>query len=168
MLKRRPSMALVLLLALFAIAPALGAAEPAAQGGCDPAANVFAADTLGFPMLAVQGEVPETGIGNPGEQSVCNAQCWDGSYVSCWGTSCTARDSSCSSGHRGYCYGSSTGYRYCPPCPCASQCSASTTCANGSTVSCSGCSGDCYSIKNCYAYCDGVYHWCPNPPLCPV
>lgn len=167
MLKRHPSILVIVALGLVAVAPVVRAAEPVVQGDCDPAAGVFAADSLGLPMLAVDGGAVETGIGDPGQQSVCNAQCWDGSYVTCWGTSCTARDSSCP-GQRGYCYGSSTGYRYCPPCPCTSPCSATALCSNGSKVSCSGCSGDCYAINNCYAYCDGVYHWCPNPPTCPV
>lgn len=56
-------------------------------------------------------------------------------------------------------------------CQGCSGCSATASCANagGGSVSCTGTSQDCYAIDDCYAYCDGIYTWCPNPPLpCPV
>jgi hypothetical protein len=35
-------------------------------------------------------------------------------------------------------------------------------------VSCSGTTGDCFSVSKCYAYCDGVYHFCPSHGICPL
>ena len=47
------------------------------------------------------------------------ADCWNGSTVTCTGSFGFGRDSNCSSNQRGYCYGTTTGYRYCPVCPTA-------------------------------------------------
>jgi hypothetical protein len=50
-------------------------------------------------------------------------------------------------------------------------CTATASCANagGGSVSCTGTSGDCYAIDDCYAYCDGQYHYCASPPhICPI
>lgn len=53
---------------------------------------------------------------------------------------------------------------------CTTSCTASASCANsgGGFVSCSG-TADCFEVDDCYAYCDGQYHFCPNaPPFCPL
>jgi hypothetical protein len=34
-------------------------------------------------------------------------------------------------------------------------------------VFCSG-TTECFSVTNCYAYCDGVYHWCARHGVCPL
>lgn len=49
-------------------------------------------------------------------------------------------------------------------------CSATASCsgAGGGSVSCNG-TNDCFSVDNCYAYCDGQYNYCPSPPgICPL
>jgi hypothetical protein len=58
----------------------------------------------------------------------------------------------------------------CPP-PPPPTCSATASCANagGGSVSCSGTTNDCFAFDDCYAYCDGQYYFCPNPPgVCPL
>jgi hypothetical protein len=55
----------------------------------------------------------------------------------------------------------------CEPPP---SCSAVASCsgAGGGTAFCSGTS-DCFSVDGCYAYCDGIYNYCPSPPgICPL
>jgi hypothetical protein len=50
------------------------------------------------------------------------------------------------------------------------MCDATASCANagGGSVFCSGTS-DCFAVDNCYAYCDGQYNYCANPPgICPL
>lgn len=54
---------------------------------------------------------------------------------------------------------------------CVQQCTVTADCsgAGGGTRSCSGTCAGSFKVDNCYAYCDGNYYWCPNPPLpCPV
>jgi hypothetical protein len=95
----------------------------------------------------------------------CSASCWDGSSRTCNGSSCSATDSFCPS-QRGYCWSDAEGYKYCPA--CNTTCYASTTCSNGSQVSCQGTSGDCFSVYQCYAHCDSQYYLCPSTPSsCP-
>ncbi|HSL83441.1 MAG TPA: hypothetical protein VLF66_11740, partial [Thermoanaerobaculia bacterium] len=53
------------------------------------------------------------------------------------------------------------------------SCSATASCANagGGSVSCTGTTGDCFSVIDCYAYCDGQYYFCPDPGgglICPL
>lgn len=154
------------LLVVFAVA-LLGLAAPLAAGdaGCAPLVSSQAPGPLAPLPLVMPVAAKGGSIGGPSEQSVCNAQCESG-YVTCWGTSCSATDRSCP-GQQGYCWGSSTGYQYCPT-SCPTTCSADALCSNGSHVSCSGSSGDCFAVDDCYAYCDGQYHMCPNtPPICP-
>ena len=148
----------IAILLLVGLATAAMAAD-AAPASCQKIpGTVTAAVQDNFLFQAAGGE-----IGNPGEQSVCSAYCWDGSTASCYGTSCSAVDSSCPS-QRGYCTGSSSGTRYCPACPC----SATASCPGGGSVSCTGTSG-CFAINNCYASCNGTLHWCPNPKYpCPI
>jgi hypothetical protein len=95
-------------------------------------------------------------------KSTTIAHCWDGSTVTCTGSSSSGVDSNCGAGQRGYCTGTDTGTIYCPLC----FCSATVTCSNGSHVSCSGTS-DCFSVAKCYASCDGVLHWCASHGVCP-
>jgi hypothetical protein len=148
----------VMVLMLSAL-PALAA--PAGEAP-DPLAAIFAASPDGacaLPMASKPG-LP----GGVGEASTCTAHCQDGSTRTCTGTSCTAVDWSCPLS--GYCWSNSEGYKYCPAASC--PCYASTTCSNGSHVSCQGTNNDCYSVNHCYAYCDGVYHLCPNVGNCPL
>jgi len=100
-------------------------------------------------------------------KSLSTAHCWDGSTVTCTGTSSSAVDSNCASGQRGYCTGTDTGTINCPACP---SCTATATCSNGSTVSCTSAPGytGCFALKNCYADCGGALVWCSPHPSCPV
>lgn len=53
---------------------------------------------------------------------------------------------------------------------CTTMCTASASCSNagGGFVSCSG-TDECFEIDDCYAYCDGQYHFCSDPPgICPL
>ncbi|HYO13513.1 MAG TPA: hypothetical protein VE685_09995 [Thermoanaerobaculia bacterium] len=55
--------------------------------------------------------------------------------------------------------------------PPPTSCSAFASCFNagGGSVSCSGTSGDCFSVDDCYAFCDGQYFFCPSPQgICPL
>ena len=100
-------------------------------------------------------------------KAYATAYCWDGTSRTCSGTTVSAVDSRCSVNQRGYCTGSSTGTLYCPVCP-AQTCSAYTQCSPSGSRSCTGTSGDCFSVHNCYAYCDGNYYLCPSTPnVCP-
>jgi hypothetical protein len=47
-------------------------------------------------------------------------------------------------------------------------CVAQAQCSTGGPVSCSG--SRCIKLDWCYAWCDGVYHWCAPPPgiYCPL
>jgi hypothetical protein len=102
-------------------------------------------------------------------KSTSIAHCNDGSTVTCTGTTTTAVDANCAAGQRGYCTGSS-GTIYCPACPTGGGCTATATCSNGSTVSCTSAPGytGCFGLKNCYADCGGALVWCSPHPSCPV
>jgi len=158
---------------LTAVVVACAFAAPAFAGGaptdpgCQPAVG---AAGLFEPSLAfLAGGNGKGGGKGGGEEAICSALCYDGSYVTCSGTSCNATDNTCStSGGRGSCYGSSTGNRYCPKCP-SSGCTVTATCSSGGSVSCTGSCSDSFAFNDCYAYCDGVFHWCSNPPpYCPL
>jgi hypothetical protein len=82
----------------------------------------------------------------PVTSGTCTADCGDGSYVSCTGTSCSALDSSCPS-QRGYCWSSAEGYKYCPICPYCDQ------------FNC-GCEGQACTKNSQCGTCDG------NPCMC--
>ncbi|HEV2851274.1 MAG TPA: hypothetical protein VHC97_00565 [Thermoanaerobaculia bacterium] len=137
---------------------------------CSLAARAASPDPLAEARAAIFAPAPETGAPAQAEEvaarhrlnvkSTCTATCRDGSTVSCYGTTCSAVNAACSSGQRGYCTGTSTGTIYCPACP--TNCSARATCSPSGSVSCSGTSGDCFSVNNCYAYCDGNYYLCPH------
>lgn len=144
-------------------------ALPALAASPDPAAEAaLAAIFAPAPALSVQPQAQDAAArrGLP-TKSTSIANCWDGSTVTCTGTSSSAVNSSCPS-QRGYCTGTSSGTIYCPVCP-TGGCTATAQCANGSTVSCTGAAaGDCFALRNCYADCGGPLVWCPNHPSCPV
>jgi len=118
------------------------------------------AGTTGFLVQASHGG----SIPDPGEETVCNARCDDGSYVTCWGTSCSAYDSNCNNNFKGYCTGTSTGRRDCTAsCTPTPVCSASQTCSGGTYISCTSYNAnDCFSFQDCWVYCDGQYTLCPG------
>jgi hypothetical protein len=151
----------LLMFALCAL-PALAAPDPAASAA-------FAAIFAPAPEVGAQPQAQDVAArqGLP-TKSTSTANCWNGSTVTCSGTTSSAVDSACP-GQRGYCTGTSSGTINCPACP-TTGCTASTTCSPSGSVSCSGASGssDCFSVRNCYAYCDGVYHFCPSHGTCPL
>jgi hypothetical protein len=110
--------------------------EPAAPAPAAPPSPVEAPALCPAPAASPVGP-PELAFS--ATTAICSANCWCGADVECSGASCYAVDSSCPA-QRGYCWGSTTGYRYCPQC-----CSASTPCfkyegkgcaPNGSTIPC--------------------------------
>lgn len=147
-----------LVLVLFALPVLADSASPAPE----LRAAIFAAPagTCAPPAVEKGGLTRKGGL--PGAESVCTAHCQDGSTRTCSGTSCSATDSSCPS-QQGYCWSNSEGYKYCPVCQQA-PCYTSTTCLDGSQVSCYGTPGTCFSVYQCYAHCDGQYHLCPSTP----
>jgi hypothetical protein len=161
-MRRSLAVALILLAGSFAIL---------APANADPAATTEAfLASLAAPLPEADPAAlkPEGGA----SRAWVTAYCWDGSSVSCSGSSVSATDSNCAAGERGSCWGSSTGTRLCPACPSGGGafCSTVTQCANGSTVTCSG-DYDCFSMTNCYAECDWGTSvvWCPGaqPWNCP-
>jgi hypothetical protein len=53
---------------------------------------------------------------------------------------------------------------------CQPTCDATASCsgAGGGIAFCSG-TTDCFAVDGCYAYCDGIYNYCPSPPgICPL
>ncbi len=161
--------ALPLAVALLAAAPVLAAGPaPTPVAATAPMGHFVPPDQA--PLFAALAPAPARAahggdVGNPGALGTCVADCWDGSHVTCTGSSCSEVDSSCGAGQRGYCYGTDTGYRYCPVCQ-GGSCHAETTCSGGGSVSCDGGPG-CFSVYHCYAYCDDQYHLCPNATNCP-
>lgn len=137
---------------------------PAGAQACQQPASAVAGGAIA--QAEVQGSGGE--ISGPGAQADCYAQCKDGSYLKCSGSTCNATDTDCSTGTSGSCYGSDTGWKYCnDTCEPTVVCSAWAKCANagGGSVSCQSYGADdCYAIDDCYAYCDGTYHMCPSPP----
>jgi len=143
---------------VLTVVTAVPVAAQSATSNCQPSTQAIVGD-LGFLFAAAGG-----GIDNPGTQSTCNALCQNGSYVTCWGTSCSAVDANCPT-QRGYCTGSATGTKYCPVCTC----SATASCPDGSTVSCTGTGSSCFGFNGCYVSCNGRETWCANPKgPCPV
>ena len=150
-----PLVTAVSVLAVLAAGPAV-ASSPDSTTGCQPAVAPAAS---GFLYQAASSP-----IDGPSAQSVCNAECQDGSFITCWGASCTATDASCPS-QRGSCWGTDTGTRYCPVCTC----SATASCPDGSSVSCTGTGNNCFAINGCYVSCNGHLTWCANPKgPCPI
>lgn len=157
MRKHLPVLALIVVAAAMA-APAVAAEAPF----CGQRASAGGPDLAGAPPPFFTG-----GLRDPSPAGDCSADCWDGSTVSCSGTSCSAHDSACP-GVRGECWGSSTGTRYCPVCP-NSQCNAYAVCSGSGPVTCTGSSPQsCQELDYCWVICDWNYTFCPNPdPNCP-
>lgn len=146
---------------LFFVLALCALASPAVAAD---AASTACATDLAAPIAGAGVEAPLFlgGLPDASEQSTCYARCANGSSISCWGTSCSAQDSQCSSGgSNGSCWGSSSGSRSCGSCP-STGCSATATCNGGGTVSCTGSNNDCFAVNGCYASCNGQYTWCPN------
>lgn len=150
------------------VAPDVAAAQPAAScGDVATEASMDLVDLLGLDP-ADSGRVETT--------STCTATCWDGTTRTCTGNTCTAQDSRCKVGERGYCVADGGLRNNCPPC-LGRACSTSTTCDNGGTAACTG-YNNCFSVSGCYAYCeaaddspgDGFYVWCigESPATCPL
>ena len=163
-MKKSLSLGTALLALVFCALPALAApADPAADAAL---AAIFSPDPApGAPAqpqdVAERGSLPT--------KSTSIANCWDGSTVTCTGTSSSAVNSNCAAGQRGSCTGTTSGTIYCPVCPTGTGCTATAQCANGSSVSCTGpAPGDCFALRNCYADCGGPLVWCPNHPSCPL
>jgi hypothetical protein len=158
-MKKAVLLGVSLLMFAFCALPALAAPDPAAA---------FAAIFAPAPEVSAQPQAQDVAArrGLP-TKSTSTANCWDGSTVTCTGTSSSAVNSNCSGGQRGYCTGTDTGTINCPACP---GCSATAVCSNGSTVSCTSAPGysGCFGLRNCYADCGGALVWCPNHPSCPV
>jgi hypothetical protein len=151
------------LLFAFCALPLLAAPDPAASAA-------FAAIFAPAPEVSAQPQAQDVAArrGLP-TKSTSTANCWDGSTVTCTGTSSSAVNSNCAAGQRGYCTGTTTGTIYCPVCSTGTGCTATAVCSNGSTVSCTGSTaGGCFALRNCYADCGGPLVWCPNHPSCPV
>lgn len=146
-----------LALAAMGAAPAAAAADASA---CTPASTAAVVSADGSLEEAVE---TSDGIG---AASTCTADCWDGSTVTCDGSSCSAVNSDCDPNMvRGYCEADGT-KKHCPPCE---ECRATASCLNGSSVSCTG-QSHCAEVNSCYAFCDGVEYWCfdADPNTCPV
>lgn len=120
--------------ALDAATTAVAAAEPGASCATGLAGTVWT--------------LPDAGA-----QGGCTAQCWDGSQLQCEGTYCTKWDSACYS-EQGRCYGSESGWLYCPTCatscpgkPCdyydGQSCTTSVTCY-GEPPGCSSYTCNCF------------------------
>ncbi len=138
----------LLTVALCLLAVPVLAAQPApTQAPATPGAPAFVAALMPAPLAEAT-------------TSVCTANCWDGSTVTCSGTTCTAVDSACSSGQNGYCYGSDTDLRSCPTCSTHQICKPSCDDLNGQ--SCAS-AGTCYD-STCRAYtcpCRNGHYLCP-------
>ena len=96
-------------------------------------------------------------------RSTSPAYCWDGSSVTCTGSSTSAVDSNCAGGQQGSCWGSSSGTRYCPACP--PTCSAFTYCPNGQLLACSG-TQECVKSEGCWVMCDYQWQGCSEQLIC--
>lgn len=145
-------------------------ALPALAASPDPLTTARAAIFAPAPVVDAQPQAQEAAArGRLAVKSTSIANCWDGSTVTCTGTSSSAVNSNCSAGQQGYCTGTTTGTIYCPACP-TGGCTATATCSNGTTVSCTSAPGytGCFGLKNCYADCGGALVWCSPHPSCPV
>ena len=111
--------------------------------------------------------LPDTGIPTPQNRAIiCSANCWDGSNVSCQGNTCHFVNSNCAAGERGYCDGTLTGTRSCPPCP--TPCTARATCSPSGSVKCTSYLNNCFAVDKRYAECDGILHFCTQHGTCPI
>jgi len=94
---------LTVALCLLAV-PVLAAPPAPAQAPATQASPAFIAALMPAPLAEAT-------------TSVCVAHCWDGSTVTCTGTSCNATDSSCTA-VQGNCWSNVEGTKYCPQCIC--------------------------------------------------
>lgn len=162
---------LVLPALLFTLAAPVAAETPALQD-CGPSLAFLGAESPEAVLFGAE-PAPQRGgsIGQPGALSTCTAQCGDGSTVTCSGETCSAHDTNCDIGEDGYCEGTESGRKDCPPDSCPEQCF--TRCWDGSVVSCEGydtcttTSSDCESgvRGQCYGDVSGT-NQCPYCPLC--
>lgn len=144
-----------LLVATAALAALPGLAEEQPVAACQPVTAEAITAVAVSPEGADQAR-KGNGVGGVETQSTCQASCWNGTSVSCSGSSCSAYDSSCGNGFRGYCTGSTSGTKYCPVCP---GCTANATCPFGSSISCTG-TYECQEYPDCWVSCDGVVTEC--------
>lgn len=152
----RRNLVQTLFIGLFVLAVAPVGAAPAAIADaptCSPVSTTAPASPDGLLQPAI---ATSDGIG---AASDCTADCWDGSSVTCGGSTCSAQDSNCSVGVQGYCEDGS-GTTFCPAC----QCYASTLCPGGGPANAIDCSGEtyCNEASGCWVHCDGVTTWCPG------
>jgi hypothetical protein len=94
--------------------------------------------------------------------SVCTASCGQmggTASVSCPGA-CTAVDQNCENGQQGYAQCLPTGQtQWCNPCV---ECSAQTSCPDGTVLECSGYTRVCQGAPLCYVWCGGYHIFCPG------
>lgn len=140
-------------------------ALPALAAPADPAEEALAAIFAPAPELGAPAQ--QDAAKRPGitSKSLCTANCWDGSTVSCSGNTCSATNSNCSAGQRGSC--TADGVTTLCPVPCQG-CTVTATCLPSGSVSCSSSNNDCFKVNRCYVECDGVMHWCPSHGTCPL
>lgn len=93
--------------------------------------------------------------------ATCTAACGQmGGTASVTCSSCIAVDQDCESGEQGYAQCLTTGQiQYCNPCV---QCSAQTTCPDGTVLQCTGYTGVCQGDPLCYVWCGGYHIFCPG------
>lgn len=163
-MKKAVLLGVSLLMFAFCALPALAAPEPAASAA-------FAAIFAPAPEVSAQPRAQDVAArrGLP-TKSTSTANCWDGSTVTCTGTSSSAVNSNCSAGQRGYCTGTDTGTINCPACPTPPSCTATAACSPSGSVSCTSAPGytGCFAVRNCYADCGGALVWCPSHGSCPL
>ncbi len=133
------------------------AAPPAAAG----ATSSLALLGIQSPAAYLFGAAPaakKDPIGGPSAQSTCIAHCGDGSTVTCSGSTCNATDNLCSEDPSvsGQCYGSSSGYQYCPTCPGYTTPCQRISCelTDGTSCSTPGAHMDCTSLDGQCGFCD--------------
>lgn len=111
-----------------------------AQENCQPSA-AMTADPFEFAAFYARTGTGKDRGKDGDQEASCSALCENGSSVTCYGTSCSATDNTCSgAGYRGSCWGSSTGTKYCAVCSLPScdltcpgrSCSNNSDCHNGS------------------------------------
>jgi hypothetical protein len=161
----RKALLLGVALVMFSLCalPVLAAPDPAASAA-------FVAIFAPAPEAGAQPQAQDAAArrGLP-TKSTSTANCWNGSTVTCTGTSSSAVNSNCAGGQRGYCTGTTSGTINCPVCQTGTGCTATAVCSSGGSVSCTGSSpGNCFAVRNCYADCGGPLVWCPNHGSCPL
>lgn len=124
----------------------------AGVAGPEPAvcSNLFAAPLLDLPVAPQE------------RTSTCTASCRQmggTASVSCPGA-CIAVDQDCENGQQGYAKCLPTGQeQWCYPCV---QCSAQTTCPDGTVLQCTGYTQTCQGDPLCYVWCGDLHEFCPG------